>query len=65
MTTDGKGPGGHHGGDAGPLDEIDSSEATQGNRAFYCATPPSLFSAVAINLGKSGLSVGAGGGWWT
>jgi glucose-6-phosphate 1-dehydrogenase len=48
---------------AGVLDEVDRAEGTQGNRAFYLATPPKLFSAVAINLGKSGLNVGVGDGW--
>jgi glucose-6-phosphate 1-dehydrogenase len=45
------------------LDDIDREQGTAGNRAFYLATPPSLFGTVAINLGKAGLNVGGGDGW--
>lgn len=44
------------------LDDCDRNHATEGNRAFYLATPPSLFAPIAIALGKAGLNVGAGDG---
>ena len=48
---------------AGVLDELDRSSGTEGNRAFYLATPPNLFAEVSVNLGKAGLNVGGGNGW--
>jgi len=47
------------------LERLERKIATGGNRVFYVALPPSLYEAVAINLGKSGLSgpTGEGGGW--
>jgi glucose-6-phosphate 1-dehydrogenase len=38
---------------AATLDEIESHAATGGNRAFYLATPPSLFGTI---IGESGLA---------
>ena len=38
------------------LDEIESHAATGGNRAFYLATPPSLFGTIIGKLGESGLA---------
>ncbi len=46
---------------AGLLDDHDRH--TGGNRAFYLATPPSVFGTIATNLGKAGLNVGGGDGW--
>jgi glucose-6-phosphate 1-dehydrogenase len=44
------------------LEECDRSAGTQGNRAFYLATPPSLFATISVSLGKAGLNFGAGDG---
>ena len=38
------------------LDEVESHAATGGNRAFYLATPPSLFGTIIGKLGESGLA---------
>lgn len=43
------------------LGTCDRTRGTNGSRVFYCATPSSLFGVISANLGKSGLSVGAGG----
>jgi glucose-6-phosphate 1-dehydrogenase len=45
------------------LDDCDRDCGTQGNRAFYLATPPSVFADVAVSLGKAGLNFGGGDGW--
>ncbi len=45
------------------LDECDRTQGSAGNRVFYCATPSSLFGVIAANLGTSGLSAGAQGGF--
>ena len=37
------------------LDEIDKTNGTRGNRIFYLAIPPSLFTMVNDNLAKAGL----------
>src|SRR5262249_5796452 len=37
------------------LDEIDRTNGTRGNRIFYLAIPPSLFTMVNQNLAKVGL----------
>jgi len=59
---------------AATLDEIEGRAATGGNRAFYLATPPSLFGTIIGKLGESGLarrgafdgvSAGAAGQGWT
>jgi glucose-6-phosphate 1-dehydrogenase len=38
------------------LEDIDNKEGTAGNYMFYLAMPPDMFGAIAMNLGKSGLS---------
>jgi glucose-6-phosphate 1-dehydrogenase len=45
------------------LTEVDTTQGTAGNRVFYLATPPRLFSPIAISLGRAGLSRPAGGGF--
>ncbi|HEY6043055.1 MAG TPA: glucose-6-phosphate dehydrogenase, partial [Anaerolineae bacterium] len=44
------------------LDTIDRERGTQGNRLFYLATPPELYSTIVANLGASGLCTSPG---WT
>ncbi|MDT4931100.1 MAG: glucose-6-phosphate 1-dehydrogenase [Pseudonocardiales bacterium] len=48
---------------AAVLKDCDRTLGTSGNRAFYLATPPSLFGEIAISLGKAGLNVGADDGF--
>src|SRR5918997_235045 len=43
------------------LKKLDSERGTQGNRAFYLSSSPSLFPAIVENLGEAGLN--EGGGW--
>ncbi len=43
------------------LEEIDERCGTQGNRVWYCATIPDLFTPIAEGIGKSGLL--ETGGW--
>src|SRR3990172_1688830 len=38
------------------LAQIDAEHGTQGNRLFYCATPPSAYLTVVQQLGAAGLS---------
>lgn len=45
------------------LADLDRTRGTSGNRAFYFATPPTLFGQIAVNLGKVGLHHGADAGW--
>jgi glucose-6-phosphate 1-dehydrogenase len=45
------------------LDECDRLVGTAGNRVFYLATPPRLFSVIASCLGKAELNSGGPGGW--
>jgi glucose-6-phosphate 1-dehydrogenase len=45
------------------LDECDSAVGTAGNRVYYLATPPRLFSVVASSIGTAGLNRGSAGGW--
>ncbi|MEO9137761.1 MAG: glucose-6-phosphate dehydrogenase [Jatrophihabitans sp.] len=45
------------------LAECDATLGTRGSRAYYLATPPSVFGVVASNLGRAGLNVGAGDGF--
>jgi glucose-6-phosphate 1-dehydrogenase len=45
------------------LAECDRTLGTAGHRVFYLATPPRLFGVIAVQLGKSGLNVRAGGPW--
>jgi glucose-6-phosphate 1-dehydrogenase len=37
------------------LEKIDASHGTQGNRLFYMATPPELFTDITAQLGAAGL----------
>ncbi len=43
------------------LDECDRTFGTAGNRVFYLATPPRLFSVIATRLGEAGLNKGRDG----
>lgn len=43
------------------LNEINTNEGTYGNYLFYLSTPPSMFSVIARNLAKVGLSNSADG----
>ena len=45
------------------LKRLDSERGTQGNRAFYLSSSPSLFPAIVENLGEAGLNQGEDGGW--
>src|ERR687890_442026 len=45
------------------LKSLDSERGTQGNRAFYLSSSPSLFPAIVENLGEAGLNEGEDGGW--
>src|SRR5829696_2892249 len=45
------------------LEKLDSERGTQGNRAFYLSSSPSLFPAIVENLGEAGLNEGENGGW--
>jgi glucose-6-phosphate 1-dehydrogenase len=45
------------------LNKLDSERGTQGNRAFYLSSSPSLFPAIVENLGEKGLNDGENGGW--
>ncbi len=42
------------------LDDLDQKRGTQGNRLFYLAIPPELYSEVAANLGAAGLNKSKG-----
>ena len=45
------------------LKKLDTERGTQGNRAFYLSTSPSLVPAVVERLGEAGLNEGEDGGW--
>ncbi|MCU1670086.1 MAG: glucose-6-phosphate 1-dehydrogenase [Blastococcus sp.] len=45
------------------LADSDRMYGTAGNRLYYFATPPRLFSPLAVNLGKAGLSKPSGAGF--
>ncbi len=45
---------------AGRLDELDKSRDTRGNRLFYMAIPPDLYSEVAAHLGSAELNKSKG-----
>ena len=47
------------------LDELDSEGQLGGNRLFYLATPPEVYSHVIEQLGRAGLSKPKGNGSWT
>ena len=41
------------------LVDIDATHGTQGNRFFYCATPPTAYPDIVKRIGEAGLQVGA------
>ena len=45
------------------LKKVDSEKGTQGNRAFYLSTSPSLVPTIVERLGEAGLNEGEDGGW--
>ncbi|HJQ27977.1 MAG TPA: glucose-6-phosphate dehydrogenase [Rubrobacter sp.] len=45
------------------LKKLDSERGTQGNRAFYLSSSPSLFPAIVEHLGEAGLNRGEDGCW--
>ena len=45
------------------LKKVDGERGTQGNRAFYLSTSPSLVPAIVERLGEAGLNSGEDGGW--
>ncbi len=45
------------------LRKLDSERGTQGNRAFYLSTSPSLVPAIVQRLGEAGMNNGEEGGW--
>ena len=45
------------------LKKLDSEKGTQGNRAFYLSTSPSLVPTIVERLGEAGLNKGEDGGW--
>jgi glucose-6-phosphate 1-dehydrogenase len=48
------------------LEKVEKERGTSGNRIFYLATPPTVFSTIADMLGKSGLvTPNATGEGWT
>jgi glucose-6-phosphate 1-dehydrogenase len=47
----------------GFLKELDRERGTQGNRAFYLASSPSLVSPIVERLGEAGMNEGENGGW--
>jgi glucose-6-phosphate 1-dehydrogenase len=46
------------------LERLEASGLSQGNRLFYCATPPQAFAPIALHLGGAGLSEEKDGGPW-
>jgi glucose-6-phosphate 1-dehydrogenase len=46
------------------LEKLEASGLSQGNRLFYCATPPQAFAPIALRLGEAGLSEEEEGGPW-
>jgi glucose-6-phosphate 1-dehydrogenase len=45
------------------LADCDRALGTAGQHVFYLATPPRLFGAIAVELGKSALNISAAGNW--
>ncbi|HET7480686.1 MAG TPA: glucose-6-phosphate dehydrogenase, partial [Rubrobacteraceae bacterium] len=45
------------------LKKLDSERGTQGNRAFYLSTSPSLVPAIVQRMGEAGMNDGEDGGW--
>ncbi|HXN91020.1 MAG TPA: glucose-6-phosphate dehydrogenase [Candidatus Sulfotelmatobacter sp.] len=42
------------------LQELDSTRHIQGNRIFYCATPPPMYQTITLQLQAAGLNTGDG-----
>ncbi len=47
----------------GFLKKLDAERGTKGNRAFYLASSPTLFSTIVERLGEAGMNRGENGGW--
>src|SRR5215213_10493672 len=47
----------------GLLKKLDRERGTQGNRAFYLSSSPSLFPAIVQHLGDAGMNEEDGGSW--
>jgi glucose-6-phosphate 1-dehydrogenase len=47
----------------GFLKKLDGERGTAGNRIFYLASSPSLFSTIVERLGEAGMNEGENGGW--
>ncbi len=47
----------------GFLKKLDGERGTQGNRAFYLASSPTLFPSIVEKLGEAGMNRGENGGW--
>jgi glucose-6-phosphate 1-dehydrogenase len=47
----------------GLLKELDRERGTQGNRAFYLSSSPSLFPAIVQHLGEAGMNEEKNGAW--
>jgi glucose-6-phosphate 1-dehydrogenase len=47
----------------GFLEKLDGERGTEGNRAFYLASSPSLFPVIVERLGEAGMNEGENGGW--
>jgi glucose-6-phosphate 1-dehydrogenase len=47
----------------GLLKKLDEERGTQGNRAFYLSTSPSLVPSIVQRLGEAGMNAGEDGGW--
>jgi glucose-6-phosphate 1-dehydrogenase len=45
------------------LRDLDADRGTQGNRAYYLASSPSLVSPIVERLGEAGMNEGESGGW--
>ena len=45
------------------LRDLDAGRGTQGNRAYYLASSPSLVSPIVERLGEAAMNQGEGGGW--
>ncbi|MBA3472740.1 MAG: glucose-6-phosphate dehydrogenase, partial [Rubrobacter sp.] len=47
----------------GFLKKLDVERGTEGNRAFYLASSPTLFPTIVERLGEAGMNRGENGGW--
>ena len=45
------------------LKKLDGERGTRGNRSFYLASSPTLFSTIVEGLGEAGMNKGKDGGW--